>query len=149
MIKAKDQISMNLTVINVNSNDKKIETKPESNKVEITKLETINEISNPTINEESNPIQSLPPVSSLQRTSKSDSCDIVEVKTVLDSVDGQRSKIREFAKAYRPKITVDENDDNIDQELNATINLNLNSNSDEIQNNNSKGKFINAYKFVI
>lgn len=107
--------------------------KLESNKVEITKLETINEINT---NEEPISIQSVPIVSTLQKTSRDDSCEIVEVKSVLDNVDGQRKYQREFTRPYRPKITVDENDeDNVDQELKATINLNK-------DNKNDKGKLL-------
>lgn len=141
--KAKDQLllnsSINSTIINLGGNtsidrpDSKQVTfsKFEPNKVEIKKLETINETS---VNEELNPIQSscLPPISSLQRTSNSNNCEIVEVKSVLDHhVDSQqRSKHREFTRQYRPIITVDENDE-VDQELNATVNLNTDEDTND------------------
>lgn len=156
--KAKDQLllnsSMNSTIINLGSNtsnstsaadkteSKLTSSKFESNKVEFTKFETINEIS-PSVNEELNQIQSssIPPHVSLQKTSShTDNCEIVEVKSVLDYVDGQRTKHREFTRPYRPIITVDENDD-VDQEINATIKLNVDNNF----LNNDKGKFFSCF----
>ena len=122
---------MNSTIINLSGNsDKKpaegqyatVKQSEAASRLEITKLETINEIQ-PTINEESNQLQSS---ASLQRTSHSDGCEIVEVKSVLDSVDGPRKHMREFTRPYRPNITVIENDEDeerVDQELKATISL--------------------------
>lgn len=126
MNKAKDQLLMNSTIINLSGNsDKKpeyatVKASEPASRLEITKLETINEI-NPTINEESNQVPA-----SLQKTSHSDSCEIVEVKSVLDSVDAPRKHLREFTRPYRPNITVIENDEDeerVDQELKATISL--------------------------
>lgn len=133
MNKAKDQLLMNSTIINLSGNNDRKPSDPQyatvkasepTSRLEITKLETINEI-NPTINEESNLVQA-PVVTSLQKTSHTDSCEIVEVKSVLDSVDGQRKHLREFTRPYRPNITVIENDEDeerVDQELKATISL--------------------------
>lgn len=127
---------MNSTIINLSGNsDKKqpdgqhttVKQSEPASRLEITKLETINEIQ-PTITEESSQMQSSKPtVTSLQKTSHSDSCEIVEVKSVLDSVDGPRKHLREFTRPYRPNITVIENDDEdeerVDQELKAFISL--------------------------
>lgn len=111
--------------LNNSSIDKQDSCRYDPNKVEITKLETINEGTSIDKNEELNQIQSSS-ISSIQKTSSNnDNCEIVEIKSVIDYVDGQsQRKHREFTRPYRPIITVDEN--NVDQELNATINLNAN-----------------------
>ncbi|KAK4336904.1 hypothetical protein RND71_043469 [Anisodus tanguticus] len=81
-----------------------------------TDLDTIIETTN--VDQKENNLNSLPHYSSLQKISKGDSCEIVEVNSLLDNVDGKNYKpeiTREFLRPYRSKITVDETDENFDK----------------------------------